>query len=794
MGGGGGAGGYLAATNVALVNTTYDITIGSGGFGAPAGYPSPRGSNGSDTIFAPLEFKGNSVKFPGSGVGLSFTNINNQITFGTENFTIEFWVNFTNPTSTTSYEVVLRNYNTDPFTTDYFYLGKHPSANLSGAMSFWVANYGGLMLSDPTLPSTGWSHFAIVRNGNTWTMYRNGTAVHSVTSSVSMGTRNNNLCGIGVDLTGYVSNLRVVKGIAVYTAAFTPPSAPLTAITNTSLLTAQETTFTDNSTNAFSLTASVNTISNPFTPFTAVAGTSIGGGGGASTHNATAAPAGSGGSGGGGSGGRQSNAGYGGDPGKGTPGQGNNGAASGVSWYPGGGGGAGAAASQTGSQTAHGGAGISNSILGPAYFWAGGGAGAGYSDYGGNGGAGGGGGGAPRGGSTGLGNTQGINPGANATVGSTGAQTNVAGGDAGANTGGGGGGGSHYNSTNKGGNGGSGVVIIRYADSYVVPTKTTGSPIITSTSGYRIYMWTSSGSVTFGPVLPTTPTVEYLVVAGGGGGGTQSAGGGGAGGVLSAASLSLTPGTAITVTVGGGGAGTAGGGNGDRPAGSSGNASVFGTITSAGGGGGGSYRSSTGQAGVAGASGGGGGIGPSTGGTGGSGTSGQGFGGGTGGADNSSTNDVAGGGGGAGGAGISYNDANTAIRGNGGIGTATNIISTSTAVARSLGQVSGTSVYFAGGGGGATHNGPRFGTGGLGGGGAGGNTNLSGSNGTPYTGGGGGGGSEFNNTGGTGGSGVVIIRYPSSYAVPASTTGSPIVTTSDGYRTYIWTSSGSITL
>jgi hypothetical protein len=37
--------------------------------------------------------------------------------------------------------------------------------------------------------------------------------------------------------TGYISNFRVVKGTAVYTSAFTPPTSPVTAITNTSLLT-----------------------------------------------------------------------------------------------------------------------------------------------------------------------------------------------------------------------------------------------------------------------------------------------------------------------------------------------------------------------------------------------------------------------------------------------------------------------------------------------------------------------------------------------------------------------------
>ena len=228
-------------------------------------------------------------------------------------------------------------------------------------------------------------------------------------------------------------------------------------------------------------------------PTIALGFTALGGGGGASKHDSSSYPAGSGGSGGGGSGARQYSGSYGGSPGTGTAGQGNNGAGSGVRWYPGGGGGAGAAASQTGSEISHGGVGISNSILGSAYFWAGGGGGAGYTNFGGNGGNGGGGGGAPRGGSTGLGGT-GFNSGANATVGTTVAQTNVPGGDAGANTGGGGGGGAHYNSNNKGGAGGSGIVIIRTS---LVATATTGSPTITVVGGYRVYTFTSSGTITF---------------------------------------------------------------------------------------------------------------------------------------------------------------------------------------------------------------------------------------------------------------------------------------------------------
>lgn len=45
----------------------------------------------------------------------------------------------------------------------------------------------------------------------------------------------------------------------------------------------------------------------------------------------------------------------------------------------------------------------------------------------------------------------------------------------------------------------------------------------------------------------------------------------------------------------------------------------------------------------------------------------------------------------------------------------------------------------------------------------------------------------------SGGSGVVIIRYPSNYADAASTTGSPTFTNTGGYKIYKFTGSGSIT-
>ena len=62
---------------------------------------------------------------------------------------------------------------------------------------------------------------------------------------------------------------------------------------------------------------------------------------------------------------------------------------------------------------------------------------------------------------------------------------------------GGGGGGAGNSSGNTGGTGGSGVVIIRYADTYTAAASTTGTPTVTVAGGYRVYKWTTSGSITF---------------------------------------------------------------------------------------------------------------------------------------------------------------------------------------------------------------------------------------------------------------------------------------------------------
>jgi hypothetical protein len=288
---------------------------------------------------------------------------------------------------------------------------------------------------------------------------------------------------------------------------------------------------------------------------------------------------------------------------------------------------------------------------------------------------------------------------------------------------------------------------------------------------------------------PPVP-VDFLVVAGGGGGGNGyfGGGGGGAGGLRTSFTggsggggasepfIGLYGGETLAITVGSGAAsGTFSGSN------SSISSSAITDIISLGGGGG--QQGTLTDPGLDGGSGGGGGstvngIGYGQESLGGSGTNvasgdatNQGFNGQ--GTIGTSTSNRAGGGGGAGTVGgDTY----------GGTGKAVNILNTTNAATASVGQVSSGNVYYAGGGGGGQKQGaPYSNTGGLGGGGS---STIGGppyymNDGpgypaTPNTGGGGGGASSSSSTdpstgqpwtGGAGGSGVVILRYPTTNSI-----------------------------
>jgi hypothetical protein len=66
-----------------------------------------------------------------------------------------------------------------------------------------------------------------------------------------------------------------------------------------------------------------------------------------------------------------------------------------------------------------------------------------------------------------------------------------------ANTGGGGGGSGYVNVSCTSGAGGSGIVVIRYPAGQGFPQSTTGGPRTYIAGPYRVYVWVSSGTITF---------------------------------------------------------------------------------------------------------------------------------------------------------------------------------------------------------------------------------------------------------------------------------------------------------
>ena len=88
-----------------------------------------------------------------------------------------------------------------------------------------------------TIVLNAWSHRAITRSGNTFRTFKDGALIATVTSSLAIAVANTALtigqqgnAGSGSTFQGFIDELRISKGIARWTANFTPPSAPYTAV------------------------------------------------------------------------------------------------------------------------------------------------------------------------------------------------------------------------------------------------------------------------------------------------------------------------------------------------------------------------------------------------------------------------------------------------------------------------------------------------------------------------------------------------------------------------------------
>jgi hypothetical protein len=179
-------------------------------------------SGGAATSTAQSKFGGVSASFNGTNSGISYPDNNDWIISG--DYTIDFWLRLNAyPGAASAYAIISRDladfnilHITDTFTIG---LGQ----NVGGTI---YNTYG-----PAVVPLNQWVHIAFVRqSNNVQTMYINGVGGTPVSvpqaiacrGPLQIGSRGAN----GWYLNGYLDELRITRGKALWTANFTPPTAP----------------------------------------------------------------------------------------------------------------------------------------------------------------------------------------------------------------------------------------------------------------------------------------------------------------------------------------------------------------------------------------------------------------------------------------------------------------------------------------------------------------------------------------------------------------------------------------
>ena len=162
-----------------------------------------------------------SIYFDGTGDYLTILG-HHDLVFGTGDFTIDFWINFG---AGSIYHTIL----------SYGYTASgglllQTDAGAAPKMRVF-SDASSAIVESSTASLNTWYHYAIVRNADTIKIYRGGA--ETITGSASgddiNGAHNENAyIGAKGDasypLNGYMDDIRIIKGKAIYTHDFTPPS------------------------------------------------------------------------------------------------------------------------------------------------------------------------------------------------------------------------------------------------------------------------------------------------------------------------------------------------------------------------------------------------------------------------------------------------------------------------------------------------------------------------------------------------------------------------------------------
>ena len=175
-----------------------------------------------------------SVVFDGNNDDLQIAD-SNDFTFAKNDFTIEFW-RYKQALAIDTYVSI---YGSEAATRTFWF-----GQGSDGAEQFyWYHDSNTRSISSSPYPINTWSHLAAVRYNGTMTLYVDGVEAASTTSNVdvTINDTTENLvigsdAGSAYDYQGYISNLRILNGTALYTSEFTPPVHELEVIGDTVLL------------------------------------------------------------------------------------------------------------------------------------------------------------------------------------------------------------------------------------------------------------------------------------------------------------------------------------------------------------------------------------------------------------------------------------------------------------------------------------------------------------------------------------------------------------------------------
>jgi len=266
-----------------IENSNYTSTIlkASGNNGTNTALNDASASNRSITLngdisaqaFTPHHPGGYSAYFDGNQDYLTIPH-DSGFDFGTGDFTVEGWWYPTGGPAVNSgasnRSTIIGTYNNGAggFGVQYRFD--------TSEFNFFFADTP-ILTPSYTVVLNNWYHFAVVRNSGTLTFYINGVSIGSTSDSTNLTYtsqlwigRINSTAGGGTitqEVQGYLSDIRIVKGTAVYTAEFTPPTERLTAITNTELLVCHLPYLADGSSNDHTATFAGNVAIKRFAPY-----------------------------------------------------------------------------------------------------------------------------------------------------------------------------------------------------------------------------------------------------------------------------------------------------------------------------------------------------------------------------------------------------------------------------------------------------------------------------------------------------------------------------------------------